>query len=595
MERNRQMKSTWLAKQFLEVFKARPHWPAADIIETVRRAYKVLIKKNFAYMVKYFAHRMLHGSMKEHYSKIGSYIQALTDEEPNSVFTLTTIPGKVSVFQRLFVCFDALKKGWVEGCRRVLCVDSCFLKTFLGGQLIAATGRDANEQMYPVAWAVVEGENNDSYEWFFKELKKVLAEQDGDGWTIISDQHQSILTMVAQELPKAEHRHCARHIFANWHKSYKGDEMKMLFWNCAKSYNQADFDQALSDMREVDHKAAEAFLACNPSVFCRAFINTTTKTDVIVNNMAETFNAYIIDARAKHVIYMLEDIEMTMMQRLALKKDKAAAYDVFPSSTTRFQVKQGIDEVSVDLVGRTCTCRKWDLTGIPCSHAVSAIFNAHGQPEEYVDDMYKKDSYLRAYGGSIAPCPGQRHWPKVALTLNPPPIKVGPGRPRKKRIRDPHEDPKRSGKLTKHGLQMTCSVCKSKTHNKRTCPDKDKAIEPPAKRGRGRPRVNNVVTEGDASTSTPHHTATAHPTRTGRGGKTVRTGRGSSRGGSRGGGRGTSRGRGGRGRAPQGLGVLFDDNGNAYTNVPGNTRGPVSISGDQGPSTQPTQASINHP
>ena len=28
--------------------------------------------------------------------------------------------------------------------------------------LLSAVGRDPNEQMYPLAWAVVEGENNES-------------------------------------------------------------------------------------------------------------------------------------------------------------------------------------------------------------------------------------------------------------------------------------------------------------------------------------------------------------------------------------------------------------------------------------------------
>ncbi|XP_074283786.1 uncharacterized protein LOC141608324 [Silene latifolia] len=204
--------------------------------------------------------------------------------------------------------------------------------------------------------------------------------------------------MVAKEFPKAEHRHCARHIFANWHKSYKGDEMKLLFWSCAKAYNKADFEGALNEMR---------------------------------SNMAETFNAYIIEARSKHLIYMLEDIRSSMMERLAPRKPRwerkslqrcprvqdkleeekelAAAYKVLPSSTTLFQVKHGIDEVKVDLVKRTCTCKKWDLTGIPCSHAVAAIFDRHGQAEDYVYDMYKKEAYMNAYNGSIAPCPGQRH------------------------------------------------------------------------------------------------------------------------------------------------------------------------------------------
>ena len=62
MEANKQMKSTWLLEQFLEVFKAIPHWPANEIIKIVTRAYKVSIKKPLAYKVKYYAYRMLHGS-----------------------------------------------------------------------------------------------------------------------------------------------------------------------------------------------------------------------------------------------------------------------------------------------------------------------------------------------------------------------------------------------------------------------------------------------------------------------------------------------------------------------------------------------------
>ncbi|KAL2900176.1 putative cell division protein WhiA [Bienertia sinuspersici] len=87
MEANRQLKSTWLAKQFLEVFKAKPHWPAKEIVETIRVAYRVLVKPGFAYKVKYYAHRQLHGSMKEHYSKLGRFLEALNKASPNSYFS----------------------------------------------------------------------------------------------------------------------------------------------------------------------------------------------------------------------------------------------------------------------------------------------------------------------------------------------------------------------------------------------------------------------------------------------------------------------------------------------------------------------------
>ncbi|KAL2904204.1 Phosphoenolpyruvate carboxylase [Bienertia sinuspersici] len=191
-KKNRQLKSSWVAKQLLDIFKSRPHWPAEEIKETIRRGFKVSVTRVFAYNVKYAAHRLLHGSMHDHYRKIVPYIKALKAASPGTVLDLVTVPNETSdtVFQRLFTCYEGLKNGWVQGCRRVICVDGCFIKTFLGGQLLSEVGRDGNEQMYPIAWAVVEGENNCSWEWFFNHLQDCLQLGDGKGVAIISDEHQ---------------------------------------------------------------------------------------------------------------------------------------------------------------------------------------------------------------------------------------------------------------------------------------------------------------------------------------------------------------------------------------------------------------------
>ncbi|KAK9697747.1 hypothetical protein RND81_08G058600, partial [Saponaria officinalis] len=137
---------------------------------------------------------------------------------------------------------------------------------------------------------------------------------------------------------------------------------------------------------------------------------------------------------------------------------------------------------------------------------------------------------------------------------------------------------------------MTCSICKSKTHNKRKCPDKDKVGDAPAKRGRGRPRLSGVAEPPVSSTavaaaslqSDAHHDITAQPTRVGRGGRVIRSGRGAARGGGRGGGRGGRRGgRRGAATAPVGMGVLFDEQGNVFTNDQGS--GPRSMVSAEAP------------
>jgi hypothetical protein len=65
------------------------------------------------------------------------------------------------IYWRMYICFDACKKGFMAGCRKVVGLDGCFFKGATNGELLQAVGRDANNQMYPIAWAVVDKENNE--------------------------------------------------------------------------------------------------------------------------------------------------------------------------------------------------------------------------------------------------------------------------------------------------------------------------------------------------------------------------------------------------------------------------------------------------
>ena len=72
-----------------------------------------------------------------------SYVGVLERSNPNSHFVVVTDPStNPPTFQRFFVCFEGVKDGWVGGCKKILCIDGCFLKTFLEGMLLSAVGRD---------------------------------------------------------------------------------------------------------------------------------------------------------------------------------------------------------------------------------------------------------------------------------------------------------------------------------------------------------------------------------------------------------------------------------------------------------------------
>ena len=45
----------------------------------------------------------------------------------------------------------------------------------------------------------------------------------------------------------------------------------------------------------------------------------------------------------------------------------------------------------------------WQLSGLPCSHAIACIFKLGKYAEEYVPDWFRKDRYLVAYSEYIKP------------------------------------------------------------------------------------------------------------------------------------------------------------------------------------------------
>lgn len=60
-------------------------------------------------------------------------------------------------FEKLFLSFYAQMEGLKKSCRPLLALDGTFLKAHHKGTLLAAVAYDANNQMFPFAFAVVLG------------------------------------------------------------------------------------------------------------------------------------------------------------------------------------------------------------------------------------------------------------------------------------------------------------------------------------------------------------------------------------------------------------------------------------------------------
>jgi hypothetical protein len=93
-------------------------------------------------------------------------------------------------FQRLYMSLAACKEGFRQACRPLIGVDGCFLKGHYKEQLLAAVGKDLNDNIYPIAIAVFEVETKDSWSQFLKTLVADLGPNGSIGWTFISDRQK---------------------------------------------------------------------------------------------------------------------------------------------------------------------------------------------------------------------------------------------------------------------------------------------------------------------------------------------------------------------------------------------------------------------
>jgi len=334
---------------------------------------------------------------------------------------------------------------------------------------------------------------------------------------------------ITNVLPKCEHRMCARHILANWAKDWRGLQRRQQFWKIAKSTFESQLRNNIEKMKLLGpEKMMDNLMYYNINFWCKVYFNTEVKCDSVDNNMSECFNAWILAARHKTIITMLEEIRVKMMTRIANLREfpstwkcnfSPMALKVLEENISRsmdctiefngvagFEVKEGLCQHKVDIARRTCSCRVWQLRGIPCAHVVAALYFKKFSLYDYIDSCYSKETYLRTYANVIEPLTNMEMWPvSTNPTIEPPEITNMPGRPPKARRKEAGET-KKSGKLPRTGLAMTCSICHVRGHNKRGCPQREgvesstrqSAPSPTASvraeptgsgRGRGKPKV----------------------------------------------------------------------------------------------------------
>jgi hypothetical protein len=269
------------------------------------------------------------------------------------------------------------------------------LKTKFGGILLTAVGIDPNDCIYPIAMVVVEVESLVSWKWFLETLKEDLGIYNTFPWTIMTDKQKGLIPVVEQVFPEAEHS--VRHLYSNFQVHFKGENLKDQLWACARSCTVEKWNMNMDKITALNSDAYAWLDNMTPHTWARAFFSEYPKCDILLNNSCEVFNKYMLEAREMSILRMLQRIKSQLMTRhynkqqeveekwkgmqicpkIRNKVAKNAEYAntcyVLPAGKGIFQVHDRDYQYNVDISTRHCDCRRWDLIGITCSHAISCL------------------------------------------------------------------------------------------------------------------------------------------------------------------------------------------------------------------------------
>ncbi|XP_017412922.1 uncharacterized protein LOC108324487 [Vigna angularis] len=136
----------------------------------------------------------------------------------------------------------ALENG--RNIKPIIGLDGAFLKVKYGDELLIAVVRDENDQIFPIAYAVVKVENKDSWSWFLNLLIDDLGgEEVYSSITFVSDQQKAIVI---------------------FNLKYPGKNLKRLMWRAAATTHPQTWEMEMRNIKDVNEDTFKHLIVIPP-------------------------------------------------------------------------------------------------------------------------------------------------------------------------------------------------------------------------------------------------------------------------------------------------------------------------------------------
>ncbi|RYQ89738.1 hypothetical protein Ahy_B09g096227 isoform D [Arachis hypogaea] len=461
------------------------------------------------WMAKQKAVAVIYGDWDESYNELPRWVLGVQLTMPDTVAVLRTCPVRVGgqvdesqvYFHRLFWTFPPCIQAF-RHCKPLVSIDGTHLYGKYGGTLLVAIAQDGNSNILPVAFALVEGENAESWSFFLSHLREHVTPQ--PGLLVISDRHNGIKAALEAPdggwLPPAAYRaFCIRHVASNFALTFKGKDARRLLVNAAYAKTEVEFDYWFDIMRSENPAMCDWANRIEYSLwtqYCdagRRFGHMTTNIFECVNSILKGVRNLPVCSLVKATYGRLAELfvrkgreaeaQMGTGQQFSqylvkcikanLKTARCFTVTVYDRDNSEYTVAEttptgsfSLGTYRVSLGSKTCDCGYFQALHFPCPHALACCAYSRLTWQPYVHEVYRLSSVFGVYQMGFTPPIPEGFWPPYAgPTIIPDPNmrRAREGRPRSTRIRtntdeaDPNQ-PKR------------CGLCRQPGHTRHSCP-----------------------------------------------------------------------------------------------------------------------------
>ncbi|XP_045801383.1 uncharacterized protein LOC123895190 [Trifolium pratense] len=473
------------------------------LVTHIRDMFNYTISYKKAWIAKNKAIVRIYGDWDESYQQLPQWLMVMKRWLPGTVVKMETSPtaldGQV-FFERLFWTFKQCIQGFAF-CKPIVQVDGTWLYGKYKGTLLLAVAQDGNNHIFPVAFAIVEGETKEAWNFFLKNLRKYVTPQ--EGICVISDRHASIKSAYENPLngwnnPPTTHVYCIRHIGQNFVREIKQKNLRPLVTNMGYAPSEPSFKYWRNELRKESVEALNWVDKIPKEKWTQAY-DGGRRWGHMTSNLVEAMNSVYKEIRSLPITALVKGTysktatlfgtrgmdamavlasgqvySVPFQKRLTDAMTKAHSHVVTRHDRQRFAVKETEDPregrpkdtFKVHLEEKWCDCGKFQALHLPCSHVIAACFHAHLDYQVYIDDVFKVANVCRVYENTFQVVQGQMYWPTYEgpkLFPRPDMKRVKKGRPKKNRIRTEMDEFGKKERL--------CGLCRMPDHNRNNCPN----------------------------------------------------------------------------------------------------------------------------